>query len=366
MKNALFVQPAYPISNKSRNHKNYFPIGLLKLATHYRRNGFHVELVHGLRRPKREPTVVLVTSLFTYWSSYVHEAVKHYRALYPKAKIVVGGIYASLMPEHCAKSGCDEVFVGLHKEAEKCPPDLRLARTDYQVLHASRGCLRRCEFCGVRLLEPEFAPKSTIKAEVKRRKLVFYDNNFLANPHIETILNELAAIRIQGRAVICESQSGFDARLITPRIAEMLKRAHFIYPRVAWDGGMAQKRIAQRAIKALLSAGYRPRDISVYMLYNHSLGFDILKRKVRACKAWGVQVADCRFRPLNSASDGYTPLSKNGQTREDYYIHPRWTDAQVRAFRRLVRRQNICIRHGFQAYSAELENEGKRLKKRTH
>lgn len=364
MENILFVQPAFPVSCKSRNHKSYFPIGLLKLATYYRRNGCRVELVFGNQRPRRRPKQILITSLFTYWSSYVHEAVGFYKTQFPRAKIIVGGIYASLMPDHCARSGCDEVFVGLHEEAEKCLPDLRLIQTDYQVLHASRGCPRRCRFCGVYLLEQDFVPKKSVRREVKRRRLVFYDNNFLANPYVESILSELATIRVRGKPVVCESQSGFDARLLTPDLAHMIKEAHFIYPRVAWDGDMAEERSTWNAIQALVNVGYRPRDISVYMLYNHGIPFDVLSAKIESCRTWGVQIADCRYRPLNAVCDGYNPNAGNsGQTREEYYIHPNWTDAQIRAFRRLVRRQNICVRYGFGRYSSERENEGKRCRK---
>lgn len=363
MENILLVQPAFPIPCKSRNHKSYFPVALLKLATYYRRNGCNVELVLGNRCPRRRPEQILITSLFTYWSSYVHDAVRFYKTQFPKAKVVVGGIYATLMPDHCATSGCDEVFVGLHEEADKCLPDLRLIKTDYQVLHASRGCPRKCRFCGVRLLEKDFVPKKSIRSEVKRRRLVFYDNNFLANPYVLSILSELATIRVSGKPVVCESQSGFDGRLLTPELANMLKEAHFIYPRVAWDGDMAQERTTGKAIRALVNAGYRAQDISVYMLYNHQHPFDVLCEKLRCCRRWSVQIADCRYRPLNAVYDGYEPnAGKNGQKGDEYYIHPNWTDGQIREFRRLVRRQNICLRYGFGRYSSEKENEGKRFR----
>ncbi len=71
---------------------------------------------------------------------------------------------------------------------------------------------------------------------------MFYDNNLLANPHIETILEELAAARVGGRVVTSESQSGFDGRVLLkkPHLAEMLKAARFRNPRIAWDGGFSE------------------------------------------------------------------------------------------------------------------------------
>jgi len=44
------------------------------------------------------------------------------------------------------------------------------------------------------------------------------------------------------------------------------------------------------------------------------------------------------------------------QTIEDYYIHLRWTDAEVKKFRgKNVRKKNICVRFNLQYYSKILE-----------
>lgn len=78
---------------------------------------------------------------------------------------------------------------------------------------------------------------------------------------------------------------------------------------------------------------------------------------------------DCRYRPLDQLFDNYNPRAKF-QTADDYNIHPDWTDAQIRQFRRNVRRQNIIIRFNFRS-EAQLDEWLKskkktgRLKKRT-
>jgi hypothetical protein len=38
--------------------------------------------------------------------------------LFPKAELWLGGIYASLMPEHAKRSGADHVHVGVFEVAE--------------------------------------------------------------------------------------------------------------------------------------------------------------------------------------------------------------------------------------------------------
>jgi hypothetical protein len=356
----LLVEPDFPINKKSKNHSQSIPIGLLKLASYHRSLGDKVELVRGCTEIGYEPDKVLITSLFTYWSEHVWKAVQYYKQRFARAWVVVGGIYASLMPDHCKESGCDEVYVGLHKEAEQFPPAYDLVDADFQIIHTSRGCTRRCAFCGVWKIEPRFAYKKSIAEEIHKNRVLFYDNNLLANPYIEFILEEIAALRINGRAIICESQCGIDGRLLTQGMAQLLKKSRLIYPRIAWDNEYEQYEHIESQIGMLVEAGYNPRDIYIFMLYNFKLGYEELDRKRQKCLEWGVQIADCRFRPLDQTFDNYNPQAcRTGQTSDDYYIHPNWTDAQIRAFRKQVREQNIVMRHGFTEYSRTRELAGR-------
>jgi radical SAM superfamily enzyme YgiQ (UPF0313 family) len=149
----LLVEPDFPIANKSKNHSHFLPIGLLKIGSYHNKRGDNVKLVRGVKRCGFKPDKVLITSLFTYWSKYVHEAANFYHKAYPTAKIEIGGIYASLMPEDCKKrSPFAKVYKGLYRGgvAEKVQLDYSLLPEDldYQIVHTSRGCTRRCTFCG--------------------------------------------------------------------------------------------------------------------------------------------------------------------------------------------------------------------------
>lgn len=353
----LLVQPQYPIPPKSHNHSSFLPVGLLKLGTWLRDQGHEIELVRGLCVPQAVPDEVYVTSLFTYWAGAVWDAVAHYKGLFPEAVVTVGGIYASLAPEDCAKSGCDHVFVGVHPEADKCLPAYDLVETDFQIVHASRGCIRRCDFCGTYRIEPEYKYKQSILPEIVRRHLVFYDNNLLANPRIGSILDELAVARFEGRVVTSECQSGFDGRLLTPGLARKLKAARFRSPRIAWDGPLSDLQEIEHEIRLLTDAGYSVRDIYVFMIFNFDLAPEDMVQKADTCFGWGVQVADCRFRPLDRFVDGYKPMRKS-QGPGEYYLHPGWTDADVRGFRRLVRENNICLRYGIPRAQYDKRLEG--------
>jgi len=364
MSSILLVDPNPLTLRKSRNHSNFPPIGLLKIATYLRDNGHKVKITKGTRKDinklTREiiPEEIWITSLFTYWAKYVREAVRSYREMFPSAWIKVGGIYASLLPSSDVKeyTGCDEVHQGVIPEVEEHimshPLAYELCRhTDFQIVHASRGCPRKCPFCGTWKIEPEFKPKSSIRDEIQLPGVVFYDNNFLMNPHVENILDELVGLRRERKVKWVESQSGLDGRVLLkkPNLARMMKEAGFRYPRIAWDWGYEQNHYIERQIDVLIKAGYKSRGIFVFMLYNWQIPFEEMERKRIKCWEWQVQIADCRFRPLNQLIDEYRPRS-TGQTFEDYFISEGWDDALVKQFRRNVRRQNICVRMRYCAY----------------
>jgi hypothetical protein len=190
----LLVEPDFPIPSKSRNHSHFLPVGLLKIGSYHKQRGDTVKISRGHHHCGFTPDKVLITSLFTYWSRAVHDAAAFYHKAYPDAKISIGGIYASLMPEHCKrKSPFATVTRGLYRggAAEKVPIDYALLPepVDYQVVHLSRGCPRHCAFCGTWRIEPEFTVCRSVLPVVQKRRLVFYDNNLLANPHIDVILS---------------------------------------------------------------------------------------------------------------------------------------------------------------------------------
>lgn len=365
--NILLIEPNFPIPKKSLNHKDFLPIGLLKLASYFKANGFNVKLSRlddafqsNFDDFDFSPDLILITSLFTYWAEHVKDAVQYCRNAFPDTKIIVGGIYASLMPEDCKEfTGCDEVYVGVCEQAERCEPDYSLVDVDYQIIHASRGCIRKCPCCGVYEIEPKFTYKKSIKEEIIKRKLVFYDNNLLANPHIENILKELVDLKKSRTILNCESQSGFDGRILlsNPSLGKLLKKANFINPKIAWDGDYSEADVIKQQIDILVDSGYNYKEISVFMLVNHDILFKEMEKKRIQCWKWNVQISDCRYRPLDQNSDNYNPYTKKSQSRKDYYIHPGWTDKLVRAFRSNIRKQNICVRQDIRYYSADIERK---------
>lgn len=367
----LLIDPAFPIANKSRNHKDLLPVGLLKISTFLKNNGIQTKLIR-LNKGcdftdeilEFNPDFVMVTSVFTYWFEEVKRAVEYIKEILPKVDVMVGGILASLLPDICDKEMCcDYIFSGVIQCAEHLQPDYSILENngediDFQIIHSTRGCKRGCKFCGVNRIEKVKDDVSSIENELlkDKKKLVFYDNNLLDNPNIEKLLEELIELKNAKKISQCESQSGFDGRMLheNEELACLLKEANFKDPKIAWDGPCKAFKRREKEISILERAGYKRKEIAVFMLYNYDLSYDDLEEKRALCFKWGVQVSDCRYRPLEDLSDGYNP-HKRKQYPYEYHIHNGWSDKEVRQFRRNVRRHNICIRHNMHYHSREAE-----------
>lgn len=394
VKKVLLLEPNFPIPNKSRNHSNFLPIGLLKIAGYLRTKSIEVKLLRyeeandnkkrhdnsvqttlddkPLEDDSKEeidffPDLICITSIFTYWSKYVKSAVSFCKKKYGEdVPVLVGGIYASLLPKHCKDfTGCDDVILGTIEGAEECMPAYDLVDVDYQIIHTTRGCIRQCGFCGTYIIEPKWLCKNSIKDEIlqnDKKKVIFYDNNLLANEYIEDILNELIELKKEKKISYLESQSGFDGRILTkkPYLAKMLKDAGFKNPKIAWDHSFKQYKTIKKQIDILVEGGFTEKEISIFMIYNYEekggLDYNEMEEKRVKCAEWGVQITDCRYRPLERTDDEYSPYKKH-QTNKDYHINPNWTDHEIRKFRRNIRRHNICMRHEVDYHSSILERK---------
>jgi hypothetical protein len=366
----LLVEPNFPVPPKSKNHKNFLPVGLLKIGAYLQSSGkaARLKLARGNVRPDFAPDEIWVTSLFTYWSEHFWNSIRFYRAEYPDSIIRAGGIYVSLhFDNRIFRGKCKQYQVrphfGVYDEAEKCLPDYTLISgnpkpLDYQIVHSARGCPRHCDFCYVWKLEPTLTSKPSLKDEICSNKLVFYDNNLLINDQIGELLEEISESRYQGKPVRCEAQSGFDGRILErrPNLAAALKRARFENPKIAWDGSYGESRRIERQIEILKEAGYSAKDIAIFMIFNWEIGFYEMERKRLKCWEWKVQINDCRYRPVTQLFDNFN--ARIPQTPGHYFIHPKWSDAEIKQFRRNVRRQNICVRQGLRFYSWLLEKKG--------
>lgn len=303
----LLVEPTY--------YTRYPPLGLLKLASYHNLRGDTVELVRGCQPVNHIPDRIYITSLFTYAWKPVHQAIRYYKNLFPKTKVVVGGIYATLMPEHAALSGVDEVHQGLFRDAEDLLPDYSLVPDWRQsIVFSHRGCVNHCPYCAVPIMEPS---EGEIRVKSIRhliapghRKIILWDNNLLGATNWRELIAELKEIGLP-----VDFNQGLDARLVTEEVAQEFKGLRIDPVRMAYDIP-AEKKALERAIPALKEAGFKLRDIIVYVLYNFQDSPEEFLERLCDLIEWGVVAYPMRFEPLDS-------LQKN------QYVAKKWTAEQL-------------------------------------
>jgi hypothetical protein len=289
----LLVEPAY--------YSKFPPIGLLKISSYHKSKRDTTEYIDfknkDKRIPKKTPKKIYITSLFTWARQPVWDAVAFYKNEFPEAEVWLGGIYASLLPEHAKLSGADRIYRGLFSDAENVMPDYDLVPDwDGSIVFSSRGCCNKCDFCAVPRLEGKMnSLKKSIKPFVLDRhsKIIFFDNNFLASKYRMNIFKELIDFDKK-----VDFNQGIDARLITEPIAKMIASLKLDSTvRLAYDSHDQQKYV-KRAIDRLINFGIKKRDIFVYTLFNYTDTPDEFFNRVREILNWGVVCYPMRYESL--------------------------------------------------------------------
>lgn len=286
------------------------PPALQGITRRYGRYGISEAAFRARLAQVPKPAAILVTSLMTYWYPGVAAAIRLARERFSDVPVILGGIYATLCPEHARQhSGADHVVTGpgeetvstLLEEIAGVPrpgPSLSLGdeldSLPYPALHllvqpsyipilTSRGCPLACSYCASRLLQPAYRrrrPPAVAEEliywqeRLGLRDAAFYDDALLvqAADHLLVILEELAR---RGRTFRFHTPNGLHARLITPEVARGLKQANFATLRLgAETTALGQARLDRKlergeleaALAHLKEAGFSQDKIGVYLL----------------------------------------------------------------------------------------------------
>jgi len=180
----------------------------------------------------------------------------------------------------------------------------------------TRGCVRKCKFCAVPIIDGEFRELENWKVNP-----VICDNNFLAasKKHIEKVIDKIKHF------LKVDFNQGLDARLINDWHFDQFCKLKDIKLRFAFDHINYEKYVIDAIMKAQ-KLGFR--DIGIYVL----IGFndtpaDALYR-LEKMREYGVLPNVMRFQPLTAenknsfVADGWTEIELKRMTR--YYSKLNW------------------------------------------
>ena len=328
-RNILLIEPGY--KNK------YPPLGLMKIAQYHGPRGKNdsVKFIKG-----DDSTVlqsawdrIYVTTLFSFEFARISASVDFalLAANGQADKVFVGGIAASLMHERfvaeprwrgvrfiqgllnaspAASLQLDDFSEELYAEDRTSTPIEDLI-PDYAILdqisyrypvrdayftYASRGCIRKCSFCGVPKLEGDQRDAEPITAVVKgvdalygpKKDLTLMDNNVVASARFKEIIAEIRDLGFvpgaklsRGRIPVqrrVDFNQGVDARILCKdRVFLRELSTICLKPlRIAFDH-IGLKKPYEQAIRFAHEFGLT--ELSNYMLYNfHDSPADLFAR----------------------------------------------------------------------------------------
>lgn len=134
----------------------------------------------------------------------------------------------------------------LSKEIDDCEPDYSLYPKDFvkdtSYGFISRGCIRKCGFCKVHVIEGDIVQVSTVDKIVRHSKVKFMDNNVLALPNHKEILKELIDKHMK-----CQFNQGLDIRLVDEFNSKLLSKLNYFGEYVfAFDDVKSKKTISDK------------------------------------------------------------------------------------------------------------------------
>jgi radical SAM superfamily enzyme YgiQ (UPF0313 family) len=245
----------------------------------------------------------------TYWYPGAREALETAREVFPRSKIVLGGIYPSLCYEHALRTMTDADLIVRNSEAVKFyqfveentgialnykPDLLELDRLPYPCydlyedipfvsLVTSYGCMYRCAYCATPYMYPTIIRRKTSNVidEIRHwheygvERYVLYDDSFLyrSSLYAKPLLKAMASLSF---SVNIYNPNAVNAALVDEEAARLMVAAGFKEVRIGLEsidrtlqkstGGKVSTEIFERAVNALLGGGFSRSMIEVYIL----------------------------------------------------------------------------------------------------
>ena len=372
-KNILLIEPGY------RN--KYPPLGLMKIAQYHgpQGKGDIVRFIKGEDRSVFDEAWdrVYITTLFSFEFRKTSQAIDFALEVVngQAEKVFVGGISASLMNERfCSEPRWQGIrfikgllaappanalqlddFAGefysddtTGRPIEDLVPDYGiLDQVDYSYpvhdayfAYTSRGCVRKCHFCGVPKLEGSQRDTESLTRLVTdieklygpKKDLILMDNNVVASPRFKEIIAEIRDLGFVPGAKLARNgtqvqrrldfNQGVDARILCkdPMYLRELAKVCIKPLRIAFDH-LGLRKPYELAVRYAAASGLT--ELSNYMLYNfHDSPADLFARmrlNVRLNEELNVRIWSfpMRYQPTDRPDRGH--------------VGPKWSRYQLRS-----------------------------------
>lgn len=343
---------------------------LAHIPRKYARYGIDLDDFIGQLLEHRDTDAVLVTSLMTYWYPGVKKVVELVRTYLPEVPVILGGIYATLLPEHAREVVKPDFIVtgpgelktlellakifnisinpaNLPQNLDQYPyPAFDLInRPDYLIIMTSRGCPFNCTFCAQQQIAPRFQQRSpdavldelnTHYRKFRLRDFAFYDDALFISrdKHIKIILEKIVSSKLSLRF---HAPNGLFAGFIDRELAALMHETHFKTVRLSFETSNEARREDMNAkvnnedmieaVRHLKAAGYRPAQLEAYVMMGlPGQTLDEVIASILFVHNLGVQVRLASFSPIPGTEE-FNRAVRQGLIAED--IDPLLTNKTI-------------------------------------
>lgn len=309
------------------------PPELEEVPRNYRRLGLPRHVFVEFLREHGPFDFALIQTTMTYWYPGVLEILEDLRRHSPGTQTVLGGVYATLCPEHarglrpdCVVAGLDLSglwrFLGIRGDPEASPLWEAYEKPDVGVLKLADGCPFKCTYCSVPAVYPQFRANALERSleelrflsRLGARNIVFYDDALLYQS-TRILIPFLDAVERMRLLVNFHTPNALNARFITPELAEKMVGAGFktfylgfessAYEWQTKTGGKVYANEFARAVEALRSAGADMREVRAYLILGHPHGLQQnVEASIQFAQELGIRVMLSEFSPIPGTPDG--------------------------------------------------------------
>lgn len=177
--------------------------------------------------------------------------------------------------------------VNLPEEIEHVYPDYSLyGITEKAYGFMSRGCPRGCHFCHVKTKEGTRAHKVADLSEFWKgqKEIQIMDPNILAVPEAEDLLQQLADSKAK-----VDINQGLDARLLTEKKVEIIRKIRIIRYHFAWDDPKDEGKILPKLKMFSEKIKTNRHNTIVYCLVNFNSTIEEDLHRVYTLKSMNMQ-----------------------------------------------------------------------------
>jgi len=303
------------------------PEALKKIPRYYRRFGLPAEIFTEFLKANKPCDFVFIQTVMTYWYLGYREVIESVRTYWPKTKMILGGPYTMICPEHAKNLGADFIYgdeqtPATGAGAKQLPMWNLYKNPETAAMKITQGCPFKCTYCTVPIFNDGFSAKPyeqiieefNFLVSLGVKNIAFYDDALLYKS--DEVIKPFLRYVIENKIDInFHTPNALNARFIDDELAGLLVKAGFksFYLGFESRADEFQKGTGSKvfdnefaiAVKNLVAAGADKSGITAYLILGHpKFKIQDIEESMKFVNNLGIRIMLAEFSPIPGTPDG--------------------------------------------------------------